>query len=802
MASLYSVIPGLVPTTQEILEAELMAKHLLEGKFPDLDLREGTGLRDLVLRPTAYAFALLRKANDYYFTQNTIQGISNATPEETVDDILSNWFLERSIGTYAVISARLYFARQKNVTITSDISFSPDNNLKYFPEEAKVYSADALTYDSYSNEWYLDVTMRAISTGSEYNVGAGSLLYFTNFDPYFLRAEINYLTEESTPAESNTQFIERAATAISTRNLVNVPSTESKIRSVFNYISRVMVIGSGDIDMIRDMIRVLIEDPTYYSTSTASIRDDLVTLGISESTFLPGQEIVLSDALPDVFNGRHTIRDTSVGHITLSIPNNPGFISVLPRVSRSFEPLFVHNGGTTDVYCGSRVSSTILQVPTDDAGVATIEGAVYSVSRSEASGGDAEDSVPLYKVAESTAFTSNYPLRHVTIPAPESRFVVGESVEVIGLSQQAIISSISCTGLTVTATSTGHGVAAGSIVVVSGVSPTAYNGTFTAIEVAGDTVKYHVNGHIGASGSGAMVLSNGDLAYNAVVSLVSPDAVQVTLPRMWVSSVQATVTGNVIIRSRVPYTVRNRHATVSGPFPMVIENGLATVTAHNHGYSVGRRITLANGTVSVVNGSWRITAVPTGDTLQFLVPSLLDIQTLTASANFGYVEHRYDYGFSDRQVLEVDFGPTYANGTASFEVGVFKDIGSVQAYLESPANRILCGDYLARGFNLHMLDIAVTGYGGSAPNTSLMQTTLDAYLAAIPAGGTLILSDMVHALGNVGITNIRTPIEVKYTRYTRDLTPEETGTITNYLDPEDKTNVFLLRSVSSNVETV
>ena len=36
MASLYSVIPGLVPTTQEIIEAELLAKQVLEGKFPDL----------------------------------------------------------------------------------------------------------------------------------------------------------------------------------------------------------------------------------------------------------------------------------------------------------------------------------------------------------------------------------------------------------------------------------------------------------------------------------------------------------------------------------------------------------------------------------------------------------------------------------------------------------------------------------------------------------------------------------------------------------------------------------------------
>ena len=72
MTNLYTVIPGLTPSQQEVLEAELLAKQILEAEFPDLDLREGTGLRDLVLRPTSFAFALLKKATDYYFAHYSI----------------------------------------------------------------------------------------------------------------------------------------------------------------------------------------------------------------------------------------------------------------------------------------------------------------------------------------------------------------------------------------------------------------------------------------------------------------------------------------------------------------------------------------------------------------------------------------------------------------------------------------------------------------------------------------------------------------------------------------------------------
>ena len=802
MASLYSVIPGLVPTTQEIIEAELLAKQVLEGKFPDLDLREGTGLRDLVLRPTAYAFALLRKANDYYFTQNTLRGVDDSTPNETVDDILSNWFLERNTGTYAVISARLYFARQKNATITTDISFSPDNNLQFFPEESRVYSADALSYDSYSNEWYLDVFLRAASTGSEYNISEGSLLYFTSFDPYFLRAEINYLAEESTPAETNSQFISRAATAVSTRNLINIPSVESRLREVFSYVTRVVTVGGGDPDMIRDMIRVMFDTPQPYLPSSVDIDDDLVTFDIGEDVFLTGQGVELTGGAPAIFNGRFAVVDTDPGKVTVQIPGNPGFVSQSPTLALAMEPLYIHNAGTTDVYCGERLATTITQATTDDLGVVRIEGPVYLLARSEASGGDDEDTIPFDTRATSSAYAVNYAGRQVTVTSAGHGLGLGP-ITVSGLEQSTVISSIYCTGLTVRVTAAGHGASVGSNVTVSGVSPAAYNGTFSVSAVSGNEVQYQVTAQIQSVGTGAtMRLSNADLADGASVASFTSSDFAVSLPAMWPNGAQSIVSGTVTASVNVPFTVRNPYVRPLANREIVLENGIATVLSYNHGYTLGRRITVKNCTNASVNGSWRITAVPSGSEFQFDVPALRNVASVTVLGDLEYVDHRHDYGFSARQVLEVDFGQAYANQTASFELSTFRDVEGIQTFLESPANRVLCGDYLARGFNLHLLDVEVISYNGPAASTALIQGTLEAYLTAMQPGDTLVISDLIRTLGEAGITNIRTPIGVKYTRYTRDLTPAETGTIGDYLDPEDKTNLFLLRSVSSSAENV
>jgi hypothetical protein len=253
---LFSYFPGLEVTADEILEAEILASQVLKAKFPDLDLREGTALRDMVIRPSATLLAMVNKALVFYFTQNTISGVTDETPKVFVDKLLSNWFAERREGNKAVINARLYFAKAKNILISSDTFFSTDGILKYFPISQASFSSSQLTFDVGSNEYYLDIDLEAEDVGKNYEVSNGSLLYFSNFDSYFLHAEINFLRSAGTESETNTEFIDRVRSEISTRNLINVPSIASNLLDNFPIISGVHSIGFGDSEMIRDYIKV------------------------------------------------------------------------------------------------------------------------------------------------------------------------------------------------------------------------------------------------------------------------------------------------------------------------------------------------------------------------------------------------------------------------------------------------------------------------------------------------------------------------------------------------------------------
>ena len=799
MANFYSVLPGLQPSQQDILEAELLAKQILEAEYPDLDLREGTGLRDLVLRPSAMLLALIRAGIDYYFAQNTIQGVNDTTPTSIVDNILSNWFINRNLGTRAVINARLYFARQKNISLTTDIFFSPDNVSKFFPQAATTYSSGSLTYDSYQNEYYIDVDLVAAAEGTQFNIGSGSLLYFSNFDPYFLHAEINYLKDSSVSSETNSQFITRAQNAISTRNLINNPSISSNLQSNFNYLNQIVSIGMGDAEMIRDQIQAVFTGQLAQLVTQLTSSGTTATAILANHGYNSGQTVTIAGAVPTTYNGSYTITVVDTSTFTYQMSTAATTCTVLPTVQAVNAPLLIHNGGMVDVYCGNTIASSVVQVTTDAFGNANLTGGIYSFSRSQISGGGSADTIPYYATISASSTTVNSAAGYVAVTSVGHGLTTGQTVSVSGLVQTLNISSISCSAITVTVVSPSHGLTTGTSVTIANVTPTQYNGTFTITVVDANTFSYVVPFNIQSAGSGAsMQVQNPSLTGTFPVVVLSANAFDITMPGLWVNGITVN---NIVIQYQVPYTTTNKYLQSQAITTMTCAGTVVTVTIPNHGITANRYVTITGATTAAFNGTWLVSNALSKDQFQFNVPSNIS-GAAGSNAICTSVIPWNDYGFSTRQDLVVAFGPQYANMTASFTINYFDTIDSVQSYLENSTNRVLCGDLLARGFNFYLLSFNITAYNGATPDATVITTTIDTFLKAMNPGDTFIVSNLMAKLYDAGITNIKTPIGITYTHYTRDLIPPVTGSITDYLDPSDRTNIFILNTVTTNNQSV
>jgi hypothetical protein len=216
---------------------------------------------------------------------------------------------------------------------------------------------------------------------------------------------------------------------------------------------------------------------------------------------------------------------------------------------------------------------------------------------------------------------------------------------------------------------------------------------------------------------------------------------------------------------------------------------------------VDDRVSISGAVQTQYNGTFLVTSTPTRDTFTYEVLGS-PATPATGSLSLKYVDRYNDVGFSDRQSITVDFGPTYANSTASFTIYFHENIDGIQSYLTDASNRVLCGDLLARGFNLCMLDIVVTGYDGAAPDAEICNTVAVAYLASLRPGQPFIMADLLAKLYEAGITTIKTPVGVTFTKYWNDLLGTTSGTITDAYSPNDTCNVFMVNSVETTSESI
>lgn len=795
----YSSVTSLTPDSSEILEAELLVKQILEAQYPDMDFREGTGIRDLVVRPAAFAYALLKKANDYHFTQNTLVGVTDASPSSMIDDILSNWFITRKTGSYSVINARLYFSRVKTITLPSTVWFSTDNSLRFYPQSAAVYPPAALSYDANQNEWYLDVDLIAGSTGTDYNLGSGSLLYFSSFDPYFLHAEINYLVSESSNAETNTEFIKRSESAISTRNLINTRSIDFQLKDVFNYMDRIVSVGFGSPDMYRDMVKAVFdpEDPRRV-VSMVKVSPNLVTVALAEHGFNPGQVLTFSNGAPAEYLGQGTVITVlSTGVFTCSLPNvsaETGPVTMMPQVQSYTSPTYIHQGGKVDVYCDSSTSSSIEQIVLDSSGVGTISGAVIDLTRSPTSGGVEEDTVPLTIAINCTNPSLSGQVLSFS-STDSAKLYIGKPLNAAGLSQKLSISSITCSSRIATLTVANHGFPIGSSVQVevSGVTPSGYNGVYSAYITGTSSMYVQLAYNVFENGSGTMLLSNPIANQDFNVTSLSP--LRATGRNLWTAPGVITNLSQLSLSIAVEYMLLRKDLRTLSGVSYLSDVEHTSFTYQNHGVMVGKYLS-----VSLDGLSWQVAKVVSATNHAFQVRAISGFASGTCYVKLQ--ETSKDLGFSDRGELYADFGTAYANHTASFEVERFSHIGSIQAYLDRDDVKIVCADYLARGFNYYKVDISLVSYDLAAVDSSKISSGLDTLFAGMAAGEALAVSEITEVIVNAGISKFQTPVGVTATLYHRDHPQYLPGTfnqsvqVLDYLDPFDNTCVFVLGNVS------
>jgi hypothetical protein len=284
------------------------------------------------------------------------------------------------------------------------------------------------------------------------------------------------------------------------------------------------------------------------------------------------------------------------------------------------------------------------------------------------------------------------------------------------------------------------------------------------------------------------------------------------------SSGSVTVTGPVykLARSLIPEGIVADTVPVGAPFTTSFPghtsvagvtltqdvNGVLQLEISNHCLALGRLVRVRGWPSVSSTLHFPVTEIIGQDLV--ILGEDLPIYTVSPSLSpvVDIVYPSKDTGFSDRQERILSFGIGYAGGIATMESYYFTNLDSVQAYLDSSENRVLCADLLGRGYDICILDINLVSYQTVAPTSGEIGDLAQDFLDSLQPGQNLILADLVSHITAAGVTKIRTPLGVTYSIYTKDIFAPVTGTIVDTFKPFNSVTIYKVGSVVTSTAIV
>ena len=255
------------------MDVDLYITTLLEQQFPNHNFREGSGVRDLLVKP---AELMLEPVNrEIKFIQ---QGQTAAYPSllsrGDADGFAANVFVTRDTGGLSTGVARVVFAAPQAVNVAPTSNYcTTAAGLKYYPTTLQSISAESMAFNQLGTEYYFDINLTAEKAGAEYDIAKNTITSIASLST----ATRIYNPEAFTGGlndQSNQELLDQSDESITERSLVTARGIVARIKGDFASVKHVQTVGYTDPEMMRDIITGGDMGPALWSGNDGATADD------------------------------------------------------------------------------------------------------------------------------------------------------------------------------------------------------------------------------------------------------------------------------------------------------------------------------------------------------------------------------------------------------------------------------------------------------------------------------------------------------------------------------------------------
>lgn len=379
---------------------DFIVQRLLEYD-PNFDVGAGVPTTSLLINPLSIILQpIIDELTNLQETQSILTILEsddpNAFPEDIVDGLASNVFVERNPGSIGSDVQRIrFFEPQAFAAQQSVITFRGPSNQRFTNSESVSITESEMSLNQDGSLYYVDIPIVAIEEGAGFNVEAGEIVTL-EAEPAGVANTANLFgVTQGRDRETNTELIDRIKVAVTVRALVTGRGIIVTLTENFTTIEEITPIGFGDPEMMRDIVfnthiggnvDVYVKTPSWTSTF-----QDVIALPIDTTNVRDANATVVAlDKSVGYYLGRSPI-DRSQG---------------TPSV-RSIDEAVAYVEGEGGDYLIDDVSGLLFRVPGS------------SIFHVDVSGADIIDSKTLQK-SSSTVFAMVRQGMVITISAPAS----------------------------------------------------------------------------------------------------------------------------------------------------------------------------------------------------------------------------------------------------------------------------------------------------------------------------------------------------------------------------------------------
>lgn len=225
----------------------------IKQAFPELASNEGDAITDLLIKPATLLWDPVVRETMRIRASQSFADPTTLTTEEA-EALGANLFSNRDRGDFARGIARIYFAQPRTATLTPSNFFTSKTGLHYFPDGKQDITLEEMLLNVEGSLYYFDVNSIAENPGVAYNIGPNEIITVANLEG---TAKVTNLRRFRTgqDEESAVDFVDRAEQELSERSMVTLRGIGARIPRAFPEVTRLAVIGHGDPEMQRDVLR-------------------------------------------------------------------------------------------------------------------------------------------------------------------------------------------------------------------------------------------------------------------------------------------------------------------------------------------------------------------------------------------------------------------------------------------------------------------------------------------------------------------------------------------------------------------